>query len=151
MSVAPSSAVAAHGGCHCGAVRFVARFPSRFVAHCHCASCRRAHGAAFVTWAGFPSAQVEVNETTTGMDTDTFANVATHGADGYGWHRYGVLVGDQRIEAYEANGNGGQLVVVVPEYELVVVMTGGNYGQGGIWAHWRDEIIGGEIIKAIRH
>ena len=52
----------ARGGCHCGAVRFVARFPSRFVAHCHCASCRRAHGAAFVTWAGFPSGQVEVTE-----------------------------------------------------------------------------------------
>jgi hypothetical protein len=50
----------ATGSCHCGAVRFVARFPSRFVAHCHCASCRRAHGAAFVTWAGFPSDQVEV-------------------------------------------------------------------------------------------
>ena len=28
------------------------RFPSRFVAHCHCESCRRAHGAAFVTWVG---------------------------------------------------------------------------------------------------
>jgi len=52
----------AKGSCHCGAVRFVARFPSRFVAHCHCASCRRAHGAAFVTWAGFPSSQVEVTE-----------------------------------------------------------------------------------------
>jgi hypothetical protein len=50
----------AKGGCHCGAVRFVARFPSRFVAHCHCESCRRAHGAAFVTWAGFPSSQVEI-------------------------------------------------------------------------------------------
>ena len=50
----------AKGSCHCGAVRFVARFPSRFVAHCHCGSCRRAHGAAFVTWAGFPSDQVEV-------------------------------------------------------------------------------------------
>jgi hypothetical protein len=48
------------GSCHCGAVRFVARFPSRFVAHCHCAHCRRAHGAAFVTWAGFPASQVEV-------------------------------------------------------------------------------------------
>ncbi len=110
---------------------------------------RRIVSSAWV--AASTSAQVEVNETTTGMDADTFANVATHGADGYGWHRYGLLVGDQRIEAYEANGNGGQLVVVVPDYELVVVMTGGNYGQGGIWAHWRDEIIGGEIIKAIRH
>ncbi|CAG1002179.1 S-(hydroxymethyl)glutathione synthase [Burkholderiales bacterium] len=56
------SAGEARGSCHCGAVRFVARFPSRFVAHCHCASCRRAHGAAFVTWAGFPSAQVDVVE-----------------------------------------------------------------------------------------
>ena len=50
------------GGCHCGAVRYVARFPSRFVAHCHCESCRRTHAAAFVTWVGFPSAQVEVVE-----------------------------------------------------------------------------------------
>jgi hypothetical protein len=52
----------ARGRCHCGGVRFVAKFPSRFVAHCHCASCRRAHGAAFVTWAGFSSAQVTVTE-----------------------------------------------------------------------------------------
>ncbi len=43
------------GGCACGAVRFEARLPPRFVAHCHCASCRRAHGAAFVTYAGFPT------------------------------------------------------------------------------------------------
>ena len=51
---AMSEPTAATGRCHCGGVRFVARFPSRFVAHCHCESCRRAHGAAFVTWAGFP-------------------------------------------------------------------------------------------------
>ncbi|MFO1415650.1 MAG: GFA family protein [Burkholderiales bacterium] len=55
-------ATAARGRCHCGGVRFVARFPSRFNAHCHCASCRRAHGAAFVTWVGFPADQVEVTQ-----------------------------------------------------------------------------------------
>jgi hypothetical protein len=43
-------------------VRFVARFPSRFCAHCHCESCRRAHGAAFVTWIGFPSPQVSITQ-----------------------------------------------------------------------------------------
>jgi len=64
-STAPSAAAAtppgqARGSCHCGRVRFVARFPSRFCAHCHCASCRRAHGAGFVTWIGFPSSQVTV-------------------------------------------------------------------------------------------
>ena len=50
----------ARGACLCGGVRFVARFPSRFACHCHCASCRRSHGAGFVTWIGFPSAQVRV-------------------------------------------------------------------------------------------
>ena len=57
-----SAATEASGRCHCGRVRFVASFPSRFVAHCHCESCRRAHGAAFVTWAGFLSPQVRVTQ-----------------------------------------------------------------------------------------
>ena len=50
----------ARGRCMCGAVRFVARFPSRFCAHCHCESCRRSHSAGFVTWIGFLSPQVTV-------------------------------------------------------------------------------------------
>ena len=50
----------ARGRCMCGRVRFVARFPSRFCAHCHCESCRRSHSAGFVTWIGFPSPQVRV-------------------------------------------------------------------------------------------
>jgi len=96
------------------------------------------------------AAQVAINEATTGMDAETFANVATHGADGFGWHRYGVRVGERRVEAFEANGNGGQFLIVVPEYALAVVLTGGNYGQGGIWTRWRDEIVGGQIIAALR-
>ena len=40
------------GGCLCGAVRFASLSPSLFCAHCHCHWCRRAHGAAFVTWLG---------------------------------------------------------------------------------------------------
>jgi hypothetical protein len=55
-----AGAAEARGRCHCGAVRFVAAFPTRFVAHCHCESCRRAHAAAFVTWAGFRHEQVRV-------------------------------------------------------------------------------------------
>jgi hypothetical protein len=42
--------MAASGACFCGGVRFaLARIKS--VVHCHCSMCRRAHGAAFVTWA----------------------------------------------------------------------------------------------------
>ena len=40
------------GGCLCGSVRFSVELPPRWVAHCHCSRCRRAHGAGFVTWVG---------------------------------------------------------------------------------------------------
>lgn len=40
------------GSCLCGAIRFRATLPAKWVAHCHCTMCRRAHGAAFVTWFG---------------------------------------------------------------------------------------------------
>jgi hypothetical protein len=42
------------GGCLCGGVRFAARLPTLWCAHCHCHWCRRAHGAAFVTWFSVP-------------------------------------------------------------------------------------------------
>jgi len=42
-----------HGQCACGRVQFEAALPTSFVSHCHCHHCRQAHGAAFVTWAGF--------------------------------------------------------------------------------------------------
>jgi hypothetical protein len=44
------------GGCLCGAVRFAAEPPTLFCCHCHCHWCRRAHGAAFVTWFGVSEA-----------------------------------------------------------------------------------------------
>jgi hypothetical protein len=48
------------GGCLCGAVRLRAALPPNWVAHCHCSMCRRAHGAGFVTWVGFPRAAVTI-------------------------------------------------------------------------------------------
>lgn len=50
----------ARGACLCGAVRFAATLPSKWVAHCHCTRCQRAHGAAFVTWVGMEASRVEV-------------------------------------------------------------------------------------------
>ena len=41
------------GGCLCGTVRFDARLPSLWCAHCHCSQCQRFHGAPLVTWVGF--------------------------------------------------------------------------------------------------
>lgn len=45
------------GQCLCGATRFAFDLPTKWVAHCHCTMCRRAHGAAFVTWVGVESPQ----------------------------------------------------------------------------------------------
>ena len=52
----------ATGSCFCGAVRFTATLPTKWVAHCHCSMCRRAHGAAFVTWAGFDEKRVAIDD-----------------------------------------------------------------------------------------
>jgi len=58
--LAESSVTDASARCMCGEVRLTARFPSRFCAHCHCESCRRAHSAGFVTWIGFKNDQVSI-------------------------------------------------------------------------------------------
>jgi len=62
------------GGCLCGAVRFEAAPPTLFCVHCHCHWCRRAHGAAFVTWFGV---RAEAFAITSGADVlRTFASSA---------------------------------------------------------------------------
>jgi len=50
------------GACLCGAVRFEIRLPTKWVAHCHCSMCRRAHGAGFVTWVGMEADRVAVRD-----------------------------------------------------------------------------------------
>ena len=58
-SVPPGSA---RGRCLCGAIAFTAALPTKWIAHCHCTLCRQAHGAAFVTWAGFEAEQVHLDD-----------------------------------------------------------------------------------------
>jgi hypothetical protein len=52
----------AQGSCLCSAVKFSAKLPPKWVAHCHCTRCQRAHGAAVVTWAGFEAAAVSIDD-----------------------------------------------------------------------------------------
>ncbi|HYM87371.1 MAG TPA: GFA family protein [Pseudoxanthomonas sp.] len=53
----------ANAQCLCGDVKLEATLPSKWVAHCHCSLCRRAHGAAFVTWVGMDSARCVIDDT----------------------------------------------------------------------------------------
>jgi len=48
------------GACLCRALRFSLALPTKWVAHCHCTMCQRAHGAAFVTWAGFATEALQL-------------------------------------------------------------------------------------------
>lgn len=41
------------GRCLCGAIRFRATGAPKWVAHCHCQSCRRQTASAFTTYAGY--------------------------------------------------------------------------------------------------
>ncbi|MDT0554939.1 serine hydrolase domain-containing protein [Patiriisocius hiemis] len=45
------------------------------------------------------------------------------------WHKTYNING-KKINSIEARGSGGQYLVVIPEYELIVVITSGNYRNG---------------------
>lgn len=95
------------------------------------------------------AARIRVSPETTGLSSDEFGNFYGEGADAYAWHLGVIRVGDRAYPTYEASGNGGQLLIVAPELDLVVAFTGGNYRQGGVWGRWRDTIIGAEIAPGI--
>lgn len=52
----------AHAQCLCGDITLEATLPSKWVAHCHCSLCRRAHGAAFVTWVGMDATHCVIGD-----------------------------------------------------------------------------------------
>lgn len=60
------------GGCHCGAIRYVASGEPQHYALCHCGDCRRHAGAPMVGWIAFATGQVAVDGEPT-----TYASSAT--------------------------------------------------------------------------
>lgn len=60
--MSPTDSGVASGKCLCGALRFSLRLPSKWVAHCHCTRCQRAHGAAMVTWVGAEEERVSIDD-----------------------------------------------------------------------------------------
>lgn len=95
------------------------------------------------------SPHARISPATTGRSGEDFANVYYETDEGYAWHMIDVKFGGKRYPAFHANGNGGQLLLIVPQFDLVVAFTAGNYGQG-LWNRERDDITGGLIIPALR-
>ena len=71
------------------------------------------------------------------------------GKDGYNWHVNQIAAGGRTYRQYEANGNGGQLTMVVPELDVVVGFTAGNYMNYGVWRKFREELLP-RILLAIK-
>ena len=72
------------------------------------------------------------------------------GSDGYAWHRNTLRANGREYAEYEMSGNGGQLVMVVPAADLVVVFTAGSYQRYAAWRTLRDELLPRYILGAIR-
>ena len=95
------------------------------------------------------TAIIDITAETTGMTSEQFQNNYFGGAAAYEWRVDEVRAGRRAYRSYEATGNGGQVLIVVPDLELTVLFMGGNYRQGGIWGRWRNEIVGAHIIPAM--
>ena len=50
---------------------------------------------------------------------------------GYQWWTREWEVNGKKIKSFQAQGNGGQVLCVIPDLRTVVLMTGGNYGTAG--------------------
>ena len=53
---------ALRGSCLCGAVSYEVSGPFDEMHHCHCSRCRKAHGAAFSTFARTPASRLHVRQ-----------------------------------------------------------------------------------------
>lgn len=69
---------------------------------------------------------------------------------GYTWHLFHTTVGGHDYSEYMAQGNGGQLVMVVPELDLAAVVTAGNYGNFPTWRKFFEELLPQYIIPAVK-
>ncbi|HYL99918.1 MAG TPA: serine hydrolase, partial [Blastocatellia bacterium] len=69
---------------------------------------------------------------------------------GWGWHIHHLKVGGKTYVEYESGGNGGQLVLIIPQLDMVVGMTGGAYGEFGKWGHWSLELVPDYVIRAVK-
>lgn len=94
-------------------------------------------------------AKIEVTAETTGLSPEEFSNNYSESNQAYIWQVDSIVVSDKNYTSYTASGNGGQMLIVVPELELAIGFTGGNYRMYGVWGRWRQQIVGDFLIPAL--
>ncbi|MBK8127600.1 MAG: serine hydrolase [bacterium] len=80
----------------------------------------------------------------------TLANTEQHNGYGYFWWERQYDWSGKSFIAHEARGAGGQYISVIPELDLVIVVTSGNFRNGRFWQP--EAIIEQYILPAVvRH
>ncbi len=67
---------------------------------------------------------------------------------GFAWHIIDLESGGETYRLYEAGGNGGQFVLIIPKLDMVVGFTAGNYGDFRTWYKFMTELVPGYVIPA---
>lgn len=89
-----------------------------------------------------------VSEAWTRESSAPQASLYRDGDYGFAWWRQSYEVGGQTIDTFYASGNGGQLLFVVPELDLVVMIQAGNYSDGRTRTEFRDRYMRESILPA---
>ena len=77
------------------------------------------------------------------------AYAPSHGY-GYAWHLFTVASAGHTYAEYMAQGNGGQLIAVLPDLDAVVGFTAGNYNNFPVWRRFFEDDIPKFIIPSLR-
>ena len=67
---------------------------------------------------------------------------------GYLWNSFAYDYKGRKVHAYFAGGNGGQVSIGIPELNLVIAMTGGNYADGAMFRSQR-QFVPLDILPAV--
>jgi CubicO group peptidase (beta-lactamase class C family) len=70
-----------------------------------------------------------VSEAWIAESTQKHMTLSTTSGYGYLWWLDTYRVGSTAVDAFSAEGWGGQRIIVIPDWEMIVVFTGGNYAS----------------------
>ena len=58
------------------------------------------------------------------------------------------MAGAPRVTTIGAGGNGGQIIMVIPDLDLVVGLNRGSYGEFAKWYRWGLQLVPQYILPA---
>src|SRR5690606_13877836 len=69
---------------------------------------------------------------------------------GYFWWIKDYNYKDKIVRGFEASGNGGNKIVVIPELNVVIILTGSAYGSEYVEGEQAKKIIEDFVLASIR-